>query len=196
MTTDEKNCNNTEDGEAPQKKEYMVLLELDFQPTNMHDTKHSLGIFTTVKRSYCTGCVAGQGSCRHRSEQLWFQYYHWTNERLDINRPPNLDACSWAPGSISLHSSVKCHIYQQQTMKHKKTIEAQKAKIKRGAQRNCTEGISGEYQIYINAAKQRHRTGRFTAVRCNQFFKLLREQQKEDVDELGEDSEGDDDDYE
>ena len=186
MTTDEKTRNQTEDGEAPEKKEYMVLLELDFHPTNMHDTKHSLGIFSTVKRSYCTACVVGsaKASCRHRSERLWFQFHHWTDERLGIDRPPTLDACSWAPGSKSLHASVKGHIYEQQAVKHEKTIEEQVAKINRGAMRNCTEGISGEYQIYMNAQKQRHTTGRFTYERCRPFFKLLQEQ--EDVDHLEE----------
>jgi len=86
----------------------------------------------------------------------------------------------------------KVIIYQQQAVKHEQTIKAHNAKIERETQSSCTEGISGEYQIYINAAKQRHKTGRFTAERCKPFFKLLQEQkEKEDVDELGDDSEDD-----
>ena len=69
-------------------------------------------------------------------------------------------------------------VYQQRTVKHEKTTEEQKAKIERGAQCSCTEGISGEYQIYINAAKQRHKMD------------------ISHVDELGEDSEDDDTDNE
>ena len=53
-------------------------------------------------------------------------------------------------------------------------MEKQKEKIERGARRNCTEGISGEYQIYLNAKKQQYNKGRFSAERCKPFFKLLR----------------------
>ena len=44
---------------------------------------------------------------------------------------------------------MKGKIFEQQSVKHEKTMEKQKAKIERGVKRNCTEGISGEHQIYL-----------------------------------------------
>ncbi|KAL7534640.1 hypothetical protein ACHAXR_006012, partial [Thalassiosira sp. AJA248-18] len=168
MCTDEKTRNQTAEGEAPKKKEYLVILELEYTPTDEHENGHNLGIFTKLKRKYCTGgCVAGQGACRHMSERLWYQYYHWTEDRLGLERLSTMDTCSWGPGRKPLNSDVNQKIYEQQTVKHEKTIADQEAKMKRGAKRDCTEGCSGDYSIYLSAKKQ---LGCFTEMRCKKFF--------------------------
>ena len=68
---------------------------------------------------------------------------------------------------------MKCEIFEQQTIKHKKTIHKQKAKFDQGAKHNCIEDLWGEYQIYINAKKQQYKSGQFTTTRYKPPFKLL-----------------------
>ena len=54
-------------------------------------------------------------------------------------------------------------------------MDKQKAKVEQGVKRNCTEGISGEFQLMsMQKKKQRYKKGRFSAKRCQLFFKLLR----------------------
>ena len=176
MKRDEKTRNKTDEGEAPKKQEYLLIMELEYVPTDQHSHGHALGVFTKVLRAYCTSCVAGQGSCRHIAERLWYQYHYWTPDRLGIDRPCTLDKCSWAPGSKALKSDVRMKIHEQQTVKFMPSLKAQNEKTQRGVKRDCTEGIDGNYQLYVSAAKQRHRSGRFTRERCAPLFKLLREQ--------------------
>ena len=94
MARDEKTRNMTDDGEAPKKQQYLVIMELTYKQSNEIEDGHSLGIFVQMGRSYCGGCVAGQGACRHRPERLWYQYHHWTEDRLGIDRPGTLGICS------------------------------------------------------------------------------------------------------
>lgn len=106
--------------------------------------QHSLGVFVELKRLYCGGCVAGQGMCRHKPECLWHQFHHWTDSRLGIDRPPTLDACSWAPGGQTFMSDVKSKIHELQPVKHCTNIEeqkrrwpgVQKEKLRKGSQAN------------------------------------------------------------
>ena len=136
-----------------------------------------LALFTKVRQSYCTGgCAAGQGACRHVSERLWYQFHHWTNERHGIDRPPTLDACSWRPGSKVGSCEVRQEIHQHQMLKYERTLSKQKAKLDRGVKRNCTEGVSCDYQPYVSSKKQQYSGGRFTERRCKNFFELLRKQ--------------------
>ena len=73
MARDEKTRNKTDDGEAPKKQEYLLIMELEYAPTDEHSHGHALGVFVRVLRTYCTACVAGQGdSCRHAPERLWY----------------------------------------------------------------------------------------------------------------------------
>ena len=73
-----------------------------------------------------------------------------------IDRPCTLDCCSWAPGGKALNSDLRSKIYEQQTVKHEKTIADQKDKMDRGVKRDCPEGRSGEYSIYACAKKQQY----------------------------------------
>ena len=84
-----------------------------------------------------------------------------------------------------LNSDVRMKIHEQQTVKFEPSLEAQKEKTERGKKRDCTEGNDGGYSVYVSAAKQRHKSGRFTAERCARLFELLREQgcPKDDSDE-------------
>ena len=174
MSRDEKTRNMTKEGEASKKKEYLLLMEMEYKKTNeMHDA-HDLGVFVKLRRACCTACVAGQGSCRHRSERLWYQFHHWTEERLGIDRPCTLDACGWAPGGKTLKCDVRLNISDQQTVKHERTLLGMKEKLERGAKRDCTEGRSSEYQLYLCADKQKYTSGRFTKERCKTLFDLLR----------------------
>ena len=135
-----------------------------------------------MTRSYCTACVAGQGACRHRSERLWYQYHHWTPERLGVDGPPTLDSCSWATSDSekTLVCDVRQNIYEQQSVKLAKTLEAQKEKNERGVKRDCTEteGDSCDYQVHLSTLKQNHKGGRFTHARASKLFSLLRQQSK------------------
>ena len=173
MRRDEKTRNLTEEGEAPMKAEYLLIMELRYHKTDEIADGHGLGVFVELLRTYCTDCVAGQGCCRHKSERLWYQYHHWTNERLGIEKPATLEVCSWAPGGRVLCSDVRQKIYSQQTVKYVGSLKAQKEKIKRGAKRNCTEGNSCEYQVHRAAAKQAPMPNRFSKQRVSKLFKRI-----------------------
>ena len=84
---DEKTRSQTKVGEASKKQEYLLMMELEYEKSNQIKNAHNLGIFTQVCRTYCMACVAGRGHCRHRAERLWYQYHHWTKERLVVDRP-------------------------------------------------------------------------------------------------------------
>ncbi|KAL7537896.1 hypothetical protein ACHAXR_008146 [Thalassiosira sp. AJA248-18] len=161
MNSDEKAKEKT-DNNMPKKKEYLVILELGYKPTCEMTDCHDLGIFEVLKRSYCTACVAGQADCRHKAERLWYQYHHWTEERLGIDKPPTLDACSWSAGGTALCCDVEKPLHSQQTVSLERTLDKQIAKIQRGIKRNCTEGHSAEYQVHRCTRKQKP-TGRFDA---------------------------------
>ena len=85
MARDEKTRNDTDEGEPPEKQQYLVIMELIYKPSDEIEDIHSLGVFVRMGRSYCVRCIAGQGSCHHRSERLWYQYHHWTEDRLGID---------------------------------------------------------------------------------------------------------------
>ena len=126
-------------------------------------------------RTYCTGCIAGKDSCQHLAETLWHQYHHWTDERLGIDRPSTIDACSWAPGGKALCCDVNRPLSAQQTVKFDRTLEGQTAKMTRNEKRDCTEGRSGHYEVHWSAKKQKPLAGRFSKERLQGFFQHLRE---------------------
>ena len=128
-------------------------MELVYVETNEAEHSHTLGLFVGMSRAYCGGCVAGCGSCRHLSEWLWYQYHHWTEDRLGINWPSTLGICGWAPGGKALNSDVRSPIYKQQTVKYERSIAEQKKKMERGVKRDCTEGRSADYQIHCSSKK-------------------------------------------
>ncbi len=136
------------------KQQYLVILDMIYRETNELQNSHALGIFVEVVRSYCGGCIAGQGSCRHKAERLWHQYHHWTNDRLGVDRPPTLDACSWAPGGRKLASDFDLKIHQLQTVKLENNAEAQKQKIQRNHQTNSTKGRSCAHVLHVGDRKQ------------------------------------------
>ncbi len=155
MARDEKTRKNADKYEAPEKKQYLVILEMIYRPTNAHEgDKHSLGVFVGMTRTYCGGCIAGQGSCRHRPERLWHQFHCWSDERLGIDRPPTLDACSWVGGGRKLTSNVTSKIHQLQTVKHERTVDAQKKKMERNRRVNSTEGHSSHHVPHVGDRKQ------------------------------------------
>jgi len=163
MARDEKTRKKTADGEMPKKKEYLLIMELQYKKTDMIENGHDLGIFVKLTQSYCTSCVAGQGLCRHRGERLWYQYHHWTEERLGVDRPPALDVCGWSNGGKALSCDVRQKIHEQQSVKMAKTLVDQTAKINRSAKRDCTEGNSCDYQVHLSDKKQKHSdVGRLT----------------------------------
>jgi hypothetical protein len=166
MARDEKTRKNTPDYEPPEKQQYLVILEMTYDETNDIEHKHSLGVFVELKRSYCGGCVAGQGMCRHKPECLWHQFHHWTDSRLGIDRPPTLDACSWAPGGQTFMSDVKSKIHELQPVKHCTNIEEQKKKMARGAKRKATQGKSSEYEVHRCAQKQNPGAEQFSPKRA------------------------------
>ena len=180
MATDDKARKNAEKGEMTPKKEYLLMMELHYKETSEEQDGHALEIFTRMGRSYCMNCIAGKGACRHRSERLWFQfqYHHWNEDRMGIDRPSTLGVCSWHPGGKALNSDVRQKIYEQQCVKHEQTINDQVEKMNRGVKRNCTEGLSCDYQIHCNSKKQRTVDGRFAWGRVKHFFKLLRKVKK------------------
>ena len=128
-------------------------MELVYKPTCQMTDCHDLGIFVSFKRSYCTACVAGAALCRHKPERLWYQYHHWTDQRLGIDRPSTLDVCSWLAGGKVLCCDVEKKLSDQQTVKHESTLEEQTAKNQRGVKRNCTEGNSCDYQVQLSSQK-------------------------------------------
>lgn len=176
MKTDEKTRNQTDDGEMCKRAEYPVILELRYEATSHLDCTHNLGVFVEVLRSYCAQCVAGAGLCRHKAERLWFQYHHWTDERHGIDMPSTIKACAWASGGKALTSDVRAKIYQQQTVKFERTIDAQEEKMKRGAKRDCTEGQSSDYSYYWTAEKRQYNPQQFTAERTAILYKLIEAQ--------------------
>jgi hypothetical protein len=155
MRGDDKTHGQSEDS-GTKRHEYLVIIELEYQPTHNLTYKHSLGIFTKLRRSFCS-CVAGQGLCRHKAERMWFQYFHWTPDRKGIEEPSTIGECGWGPRKKARESDVRAKIHQQQCQKMEKTLEGQEAKIERNAKRNCTEGHVATYSVYMSAAKQQIR---------------------------------------
>ena len=177
MRTDEKTRNATDDGEPPKKQEYLVMIELFYQETEAMEHNHDLGIFLRLGQTYCAQCVAGHTICRHIPERLWYQYHHWTPERFGIDRPSTIDACAWAPGGRKLTAGATHHLDEQQCVKLEHTIKGQEEKAGRGVERDCTEGIKFDYEPHMCTTKRRKKhDGHFTAARCEQLFRLLREQ--------------------
>mmetsp|Transcript_23314 Transcript_23314/g.55028 ORF Transcript_23314/g.55028 Transcript_23314/m.55028 type:complete len:627 (-) Transcript_23314:557-2437(-) len=64
MKADEKR-EKTADNQT-KKDEYTQLIELLYEDTDRETSRHDLGVFVKVGRTYCTKCVAGQGDCRHK----------------------------------------------------------------------------------------------------------------------------------
>ncbi|KAL7523543.1 hypothetical protein ACHAXR_001119, partial [Thalassiosira sp. AJA248-18] len=178
MARDEKTRKETDDGEPPKKKEYLLIMELNYMKTDEMEHRHGLGVFTTMGRSYCAACVAGQGECRHRPERLWYQYHHWTESRLGIDRPSTLDVCGWAQGGKKLTGKPTAKISEQQCVKYESTLNAQTKKTARAARRDCTEGNSCDYQLYYNQKKRGPHTLRCTKERTTNLFYLLKTQSK------------------
>ena len=121
MVRDEKTRNKTDDGEPPEKQQYLLIMELHYIKTNDMEHQHSLGIFTNMGRSYCS-CIAGQGNCRHRPERLWYQYHHWTPERFGIERPSTVDICGWAPGGKKLKGTPTAKLSEQQCVRYETMV--------------------------------------------------------------------------
>jgi hypothetical protein len=160
--------------------EYLVMMELFYTPTNEMQNQHDLGIFGSVGKTFCTGCIAGKGDCRHQPERLFYQLHHWTDERYGIDRPPTLDACEWANGGIVLCSDVNQPLSAQQCVQHRKTLEGQEEKMKLNAKRDCMSGIEGTYQLHSSSRKQEKAKGRYAPHRFDKFFNGIREHNKED----------------
>jgi len=180
MARDEKTRNDTDEGEPPEKQQYLVIMELIYKPSDEIEDGHSLGVFVRMGRSYCVRCIAGQGSCRHRSERLWYQYHHWTEDRLGIDRPSTLGVCGWAPGGKALVCEVRQPIHAQQAVKHELTISEQKKKMERGVKRDATEGRSCDYQLHYSDKKRKPSSSdQFSWARTSTFWGLLRGQAEE-----------------
>ena len=178
MAKDEKTRKDTKDGEKPKWKEYLVVLEMAYERTNEISDKHSLGRFTKLLRHVCVGgCVAGRGLCRHKAEKMWFQFFHWTEDRRGIERPTTLDACPWSPGGKPREDRVTAGLAAQEAKKMPRTLEEGKAKLERKAMRNCTEGLSAKHQPHVSSAKQKGSGGkRFSKDRpaVQEFWEALR----------------------
>ena len=177
MARDEKTRSKTPEYQPPEKQQYLVILEMIYSKTNDIEHKHSLGVFVGMERTYCGACVAGQGMCRHKPEKLWHQFHHWTDDRLGIDRPPTLDACSWVGGGKAFVSDVRAKIHELQSVKHCTNIEAQTKKMEKNAKRNITEGYSSEYVQHDATQKQNPSNERFSKQhrRClNELYEELR----------------------
>ena len=70
-----------------------------------------------------------------------------------------LDVCGWATGGKALSCDMRQKIHEQQSVKHTKTIADQTTKTNRGVKRDCTEGNSCDYQLYLSDKKQKHKGG-------------------------------------
>ena len=75
---------------------------------------------------------------------------------MDFDRPPTLDVCGWSNGMKALSCNVRQKIHEQQSVKIAKTLVDQTAKINRGAKRDCNEGNSCDYQVYLSVKKRKH----------------------------------------
>jgi hypothetical protein len=176
MARDEATRNKTDEGQPAMKTEYLVIMELYYNPTDEMEDKHDLGVFVRMGRSYCGNCVAGLGYCRHRPERLWYQFHHWTEERYGIDRPSTLGICSWASGGKALNSDLRQKISEQQAVKYERSMEAQKQKMERNAKRDCTEGTSADYDLHLNWKKKKPSVKQFstdTRPTVEKFFRLL-----------------------
>jgi len=178
MGKDEKTRRDTEDGNKPKWKEYLVILELEYQRTSEISDKHNLGRFNKLLRHICVGgCVAGRGLCRHKAEKMWFQFFHWTEERRGVERPPTLDACPWSPGGKPREDRVTAGLAALENKKMPRTLEEGKEKLERNAMRNCTEGLSAKHQPHVSSVKQKGSGGkRFSKGRpaVQEFWDSLR----------------------
>ncbi|EJK76705.1 hypothetical protein THAOC_01520 [Thalassiosira oceanica] len=177
MKADEKR-EKTADNQT-KKDEYTQLIELLYEDTDRETSRHDLGVFVKVGRTYCTKCVAGQGDCRHKPERLWYHYHCWTDERLGIDRPPTMDACSWRESGKSLRADVESPLSKQRAVKLENTLDEQVARMERDSKRDCTEGLSGDYEVHLSLRKQQPQHRRFTQARMQKMFHLVRQSNKQ-----------------
>eukprot|EP00978_Attheya_sp_CCMP212_P030656 scaffold113536_cov54-Attheya_sp.AAC.2 len=82
MQTDEK---TRKKGEKPKPAEYLVLLQLEVQPTTMERDGHSLGRIVRVVQGYCA-------------------LHHWGDGR-PAPKPATIENCAWIAGSRGRRSA-------------------------------------------------------------------------------------------
>lgn len=176
-TKDQKAKKQTADGEKPPPTEYFTILELETTEPDEINDGHSLGRFTKVVHSYCLGCTAGIGDCRHKAQALWCQYHHWTNNRPESLYPSTIGFCKWARrGAKARMTDIQAGIYGIECQQMPITVEEGKEKAERAAKRNCTEGLSSTYQLYEDRHRQQVFSDRFDKKRpaVSNFLESLR----------------------
>jgi len=122
----------------------------------MIENGHDLGFYVELTCSYCIACIIGQGMCHHCRERLWYQFHHWTDEHLGIDRPSTLDVCGRATGGKALSCVVCQKIHEQQLVKMANDLVEQTAKTNREVKRDCTKGNCCDYQLYLSDNKKSH----------------------------------------
>jgi len=81
MACDKKNRNHIDEGEMPKKKEYLLLMELQKHCCEWAWSQYFCQVELFVLHSSCSL----QRSRRYHLEQLWYQYYHWSDALLGID---------------------------------------------------------------------------------------------------------------
>eukprot|EP00978_Attheya_sp_CCMP212_P022797 scaffold68574_cov83-Attheya_sp.AAC.1 len=156
MSTDEKTRPQTGMGERPKRAEYLVILQLLVEPTNVDRDGHSLGRITRIVQGYCASCCAGMGLCYHKALVLYMQYHHW-GEGRPTPKPATIANCGWIAGSHGARSAkVTEPASNLACEKLPRTLEdAEERNNKKNRKRNVTSGLSGVYDIYAGNKKKR-----------------------------------------
>lgn len=153
---DQKTRTMTGAGERPLRQEYLVMMEMQVQPTDKEKDGHTLGVFVRVRRSYCALCTAGYGLCYHRGMALWTQYNHW-GEGRPTPKPTTISACPWIPGSRGERS---CKVTEEATNLMIEKLpdfpeEYDGLEDNTRRKRNMHYGHSARYDVYGGNAEKR-----------------------------------------
>ena len=126
------------------------MMQFMIEPATMESHGHTLGVVSSVMRSYCAACKAGGSMCYHRSSLLWMQYNHW-GKRRHTPKPATSAFCSWIPGSGGHSKRTFSTIVPAGKLIIEKLPCSEtetNSKLERGRNLNLKEGADALYGVF------------------------------------------------
>jgi len=168
---------DTDVGEQPEAKLYLVMQVFAVEPTTLEENGHKLGVIARVIVSYCAACVAGMGGCIHCSMGCWGQYHCW-GKNTGIERPVTMSLCRWDKSNTRRKFQATNPIHMQQLAQMPMGLELAKKKVASMSWSNTTEGLDARYSVYSSDEKKKRAMdrARFSHERptMKAFLELLR----------------------
>ena len=156
LTKDEKTRKMTARGEKPLPEQYITVLKLRVEPTNIPERGHSLGILTALENSYCFNCTAGQGGCYHTTMALHGQQQFWNSNR-PLDKPKTSALCAWKEGGTPDKTLVTAPISELVCQKLPSDPDKMEERIERQAKQPgyYRGGNSSKYDVLTPEKRQR-----------------------------------------